>query len=259
MRFSDSISYSVKKTTWSGSGMRTVNFKFDMKATRPMVVTNSSSVTDIGVPQGLPKESQPSIKIQTNSGTSYNRQKTAAPVNNYNPQPRPSMNSNPPRPTLGHPPVQARPLQPSFTAPPAQQQFSARPSPSRPPFNAPTQAASRPAQPMAASMNQLGMQQLKGTGAARPMASTMPHRGSNTSMSTPDLLVGTSSAATFGRNRPNQPVPPKPTVAKPKVEQCKALYDYNAREADELTLKNGDVITLVHRGNNDFQEKLFLF
>ena len=40
-----------------------------------------------------------------------------------------------------------------------------------------------------------------------------------------------------------------PIAAKPKMlPQCKAIYDYDANDTDELTFKEGDTIELVKKG-----------
>lgn len=44
----------------------------------------------------------------------------------------------------------------------------------------------------------------------------------------------------------------KPRLAAPsskKLATCKALYDYSATEADELTFSAGDMITIVSKGD----------
>ena len=46
--------------------------------------------------------------------------------------------------------------------------------------------------------------------------------------------------------------PPKarkpPPAPKPSLPQCKALYDYDATDTDELTFKENDIIELVNQG-----------
>ena len=60
-------------------------------------------------------------------------------------------------------------------------------------------------------------------------------------------------------NRPpgqqqQQPKPPvlQRTMRKPKVElnypKCKALYDYNAADSDELTFRENDTIYILQEG-----------
>ena len=49
--------------------------------------------------------------------------------------------------------------------------------------------------------------------------------------------------------------PPKarkpPPAPKPSLPQCKALYDYDATDTDELTFKENDIIEVVSQGKYD--------
>ena len=49
--------------------------------------------------------------------------------------------------------------------------------------------------------------------------------------------------------------PPKarkpPPAPKPSLPQCKALYDYDATDTDELTFKENDIIEVVSQGMYD--------
>ena len=46
--------------------------------------------------------------------------------------------------------------------------------------------------------------------------------------------------------------PPKtrkpPPAPKPSLPQCKALYDYDATDTDELTFKENDIIEVISQG-----------
>ena len=47
----------------------------------------------------------------------------------------------------------------------------------------------------------------------------------------------------------NRAKKPKPAQApKPSLPKCKALYDYDATDTDELTFKEGDIIDIVKEG-----------
>jgi hypothetical protein len=52
-------------------------------------------------------------------------------------------------------------------------------------------------------------------------------------------------------NKP--PISQRTTVRKPKPElnypKCKALYDYNAADNDELTFRENDIIYILQEGN----------
>lgn len=52
-----------------------------------------------------------------------------------------------------------------------------------------------------------------------------------------------------GRGGAKPSVPPPPTAKRPAGPKCKALYDYEARDADELTIHEGDVIDLINEGS----------
>jgi myosin-1 len=43
--------------------------------------------------------------------------------------------------------------------------------------------------------------------------------------------------------------PPPPPPAK-KLPTCRALYDYEAREADEMSIRTGEVITVIKKGDD---------
>ena len=42
---------------------------------------------------------------------------------------------------------------------------------------------------------------------------------------------------------------PKPAAKpKPKLPMCRAIYDYDAQDTDELNVREGDVIELINKG-----------
>jgi hypothetical protein len=66
------------------------------------------------------------------------------------------------------------------------------------------------------------------------LASNLQHQQKWSSM---DGLSG-------GLSRPRPP-PPAPKAA---MAQCRAIYDYNAKEADEISIRAGDIITIISKG-----------
>ncbi|KAF2858423.1 BAR-domain-containing protein [Piedraia hortae CBS 480.64] len=83
-----------------------------------------------------------------------------------------------------------------------------------------------------------------------------PHAG-NLSAGSPDVnrSVSTGSNWTSAARAKGKPAPPPPkpkpaALSKPPVETCEALFDYDAQAADDLSFKQGDVITIVQRSDN---------
>lgn len=257
--FTDSIQYSVKKTTWDRSGSRTLTFTTEISAEAPKVINNSSSRTDIGVPVGLPKDSQPAVKAASQpSGKKYvpptkkvdylAAKKNSPPGSPPVRPPLPPTNSYPAPPTdvpriVGRPPAMV-------PAPMGQRKVSnnlgvtpqltkSTPDLSSGGFN-PVQninlgrPALRPAIPVSASnSNFSGSNTIKTASPFRPPPSAAV-RPPSASVNNLAAIAATKKAA---------PPPPKP-----KVEQCKALYNYEAREADELSFAQGDIITIITKG-----------
>lgn len=64
---------------------------------------------------------------------------------------------------------------------------------------------------------------------------------------------GAAAAAGPGRAAPGRPAPPPaarpppPARPKPKLPQARALYDYEAQDADELLLRTGDMVSIVKK------------
>lgn len=94
------------------------------------------------------------------------------------------------------------------------------------------------------------------TGAPRrPSQPQMVRAGSSRRMGAPPAAAAAAARAAMGGARAAAAAAPPPTVKKPpvkprrKVPQCRALYDYESRDVDELSLKVGDVIQIVSNSN----------
>lgn len=58
------------------------------------------------------------------------------------------------------------------------------------------------------------------------------------------------------RNRPPPKARKKPPAApKPNLPMCKAVYDYDATDTDELTFKEGDIIEIIKEGLYEVDRK----
>jgi len=70
-----------------------------------------------------------------------------------------------------------------------------------------------------------------------PPPTNPPPSNNNTNTNTPPRTLPTPQT-------PNRP-PPTTQPPKQKQPQCKAMYNYTAQDDDELTIKKGDVITII--------------
>ncbi|KAJ3223377.1 Unconventional myosin-Ie [Chytriomyces hyalinus] len=208
VNFSDSIKYTVKKTTWQSGGIFELKFIADGAVKMP-TMKSSGKVTEVRVSPGLPKNSQPK------ASTVMQRQ-PASSTRGGGPQKSSYASSVPAsRPSYGS---QQAPPPPVSSSPAFQHNNTG--------FRLPSQSG--------------------GLGNRSP-SSTSP-AGSSTNL----------AAAAAAKKKPPPPLPP----AK-KLPQCKALYDYDATEADELSFKAGDIITIVSKdegwwtGNLRGQKGLF--
>ncbi|KAI3647870.1 hypothetical protein MP228_008091 [Amoeboaphelidium protococcarum] len=308
IQFQDTIQYSVKKTTWDRGGQRTLTAVYDQKGGAVVkVVSNSSSSTTVGVPPGLPRDSQPQVRMQQQQFRSTQAQRGPAPQ-------RPAMNVSSynapaiPAPVVngggggGMPqmPQQMRPQLPTSRPPavavaaPASQAHYRPPAglhapppaslPSRPPMQIPQQQGGAVRKNSAAQMGMGGIaiQSLPSlappqSGAVRP---SMPPQNApsfgrpapanmNASFGRPpvgNVGAGMQQQQQFqqqqqyqqqqqlgqsmnGLGVKNRPPPPAVAPPKPKQMQYKALYTYQAKEADELGFNVGDVITIINKDN----------
>ncbi|KAJ3063665.1 Unconventional myosin-Ie [Podochytrium sp. JEL0797] len=223
INFTDNIKYSVKKTTWQSGGMHELKFMNDNAVKMPTLKAHGKGA-EVRVPGGLPKNSQP------RPSTVMQRQD---PPKSYSSAPAS-------RPAYGQ-----QQQQPSSYGQQQQQQQYQQPSP----VASTSQGFQRPSQSGAPANGGFKLP----TPAAAPFGG---YGGANTPNSGASASPNFSAAA--AKKKPPPPLPP----AK-KLPQCKALYDYEASEADELTFRAGDVITIVSKeegwwtGNLRGQKGLF--
>ncbi|KAI8803169.1 P-loop containing nucleoside triphosphate hydrolase protein, partial [Cladochytrium replicatum] len=82
--------------------------------------------------------------------------------------------------------------------------------------------------------------QLKSYRATSKVGSAV-HSNLKSSAASGTVNIATAQTGTTGKKRPPPPPPAK------KLPTCKALYDYDASEADELSFHAGDIITIVSK------------
>lgn len=65
-----------------------------------------------------------------------------------------------------------------------------------------------------------------------------------------NFSVGTQPSAPAADNGAARPRPPPPSRPGPRVERCRALYDFTAEDNTELPLRKGDVINIIKKGQD---------
>ena len=259
-----SMRYSVKKTRWESAGFRMINFAIDRSKAAATVLQTNSKGTDIVSPIGLPSDSQPSpaSRQMPAKATQSSRQ----PVRGAN---APTYGGSVVRPSLpsGPPPQLPNQRAPQSVGVP---QVSHQGLPNRSANRSDTSIHSNPqglrssqsVGQLTGSATQLNARPAFGSNSSIPNGAQggvrLPFAGSAGNVNAGAQSVSGSQNAinrlpqAVGSNGqlasvPARPKPPAPPPSRPKVAQCRALYDYRAQEADELTLAVGDVITIVSK------------
>ena len=186
INFSDSITYTVKKTTFDRKGTRTLHF--ERGSTKSALLKGKGSGATISIEPGLPKDSEPGFHSQ-------------------------SAPSGPRRGGSAGGPGGRRTSGGAHRGPPGGRGGFGGAAPGRP-STGPNAGRGR------------------GPAPTGPPTSTGGARGGRRAAPPPPVQ----------RARP----PPRP---KPAVPQCRALYDYDAQDTDELTIRAGDIITIVNKDN----------
>ncbi|XP_045106073.1 unconventional myosin-Ie-like isoform X2 [Portunus trituberculatus] len=279
LNFTNNITYSVKKMRWGMNSQKKLVFTTGT-GKEPEFVSSGNTLT-IKVPPGLPNTSWPTGKrvitpdIRMLGATLNASSNKKLPVHkkrtppNHHPSPPASHHSPPagnqraapgfpPRP-IGQPPRPSLGLTSHFPLRPTMPPPSPSPSfnPSRPPMGTESPPTTRNG---SASGGGGG-----GGGSGRPM---MPGQNRfvarNPSFNNPSPIrppmhqirpppppsdPPPEDQPTVGTRPPFGVRPPVPlNKPKPKKPQVRALFDYNARDSDEMSFSAGDVLDLEEEG-----------
>ncbi|KAI8818072.1 amoeboid myosin I-like protein [Fimicolochytrium jonesii] len=169
LTFTDTIKYTVKKTTWQSGGTQEIRFVSD-PAHKVAFVKNNGKVTEVRINPGLPMDSRPG-QVASSSGPR---------VANV--------------------------------------------------------AAGYGRAPSAAAATSYGGAPAGGGGGVQAAASRFGGGG----FALPQVGGGSPAAA-------RKKLPPPPPPKKAALPTCRALYDYEASEADELSFKANDVISIINQ------------
>ncbi|KAI8925857.1 P-loop containing nucleoside triphosphate hydrolase protein [Entophlyctis helioformis] len=213
--FTDNIKYTVKKTTWQSGGTVEIRFTTD-SSIKYAVYKNNGKVTEIRSPSGLPKDSRPSNRTLFENA----RKPAGAAAGAYRGGSAAAAASS------------------QYAAPPQQQQQQQQPNQFRPPNFAQQAQQAQQKSPTGIRAGFGG----SGGNVASVAASFGGSNGNVYGSSGSVSSTGNVSAATAAAAKKKIPPPPPPAK---KVPRCKALYNYDATEADELSFKVGDVITIT--------------
>jgi len=227
--FNDNLEYTIKKEGFGGGGKKVIKFVKDPSVHSPTMVKGVMKV-----PPGLPKDSR-NMQITINSAPrgKQQQQQQRGPPQGYQQQQQPQFQ------------------QQQYQQPPPQQQFQ-----QQPPFQQPRGGMGMPGAggPPRGGMGMPGAGgPPRGGFGAPPPTGNMG--GSNPAMNAGPPRGGMGMPGAGGPPRGGAAGKPMPPPAnKPKLPQCRALFAYNATEADELSFQPGDVITITNKENEGWWE-----
>ncbi|KAK4299769.1 hypothetical protein Pmani_027986 [Petrolisthes manimaculis] len=281
LNFINSFEFHVRKTGWGGGGARRV-IVTQGSSSHPEFLHSRSTLT-VQISRGLPSTSRPGthrditpdiirLTSQVNSFSSSRPSNGHKPSQGSNHNPRtapvrktsnPQASNPPPRP-VGKAP---RPKGHSLIQSPAQRPAG---SPSYPSVRTPRPVTSstvprRPTgnAPLPPGQNNSGNGFIKSNSSATntSYSSNPPFRLPMTLQQPPPppltpppvnqpmipAHVLQQEGSRRNKHRVQPPLPTKPVIEKPKphIPQVKAIYSYDASDADELSFQEGDVLQLV--------------
>lgn len=251
LNFINSFDYHVKKTRWGGGGIRKVVFT-DGSTDEPLFSSVGSTLT-VRIAHGLPSTSRPglhrvitpdvialagimTVPVETknwhgslHTGNLSIRQ----PLKNVQQIPRPAKPIQrgfiPPRP------VGPAPLPPVMQGSPVNMGRGGSHSHARSPFNSSVR------HPQFTENPPFRLPQLNSN---IPQVQPPPPPPDPAPPNQPTIGAGSNPHSSHsGPRRP--PVPPPAKLLKPKIPQVMALYSYDARDTDELTFEEGDIMQLL--------------
>lgn len=278
VNFSDKIQYTVKKGGFmDGAGTRLVTFGYGN--TKAALIKPSGKGGSVTIEQGLPKDTRPNLQPQRLQSSGGSGGRGRAPVGGGSRGPAPTRGGGA---AGGGPPRMAAPPQPQAYQPQQQQDDFDDDTPA--PAPAPTRPAGGPP-PMRGGPAPRGGGGPPMRGAPAPRGSAPPMRGGGappmrgapaggappamaTAAGGPPRGGGPSAGpargapggavrgAPAGRGAPpgvrgGGPAggPGRPAAPKPAGPRCKALYDYDAADADELSFKADMIIEIINKDN----------
>jgi len=229
------INYTVKKTKWSSGGIYNLQF-----------IEDSTILTNIEGMDGVPKAGKAMIKPRNKGAEIRMPPGLPASTRPVHKEPPPT-NTYRAAPKKNPPPIKAQIPISNYT-PPQQQNGSVTPPPQSPLTNYTTPA-------LAASATRVN-----------PLSSAILAKAqtkSNTYNNEVSSPTATSAAAKFGKvntaksptsaNQRISQIKKKPAPAPPpkkKLPTVKAIYAYQASEADELSFSAGDIIYVITKDDS---------
>jgi myosin-1 len=264
VHFADNLEFTIKKEGWGGGGLRSI--KFLLGASAQQVLKASGKGLTVEIADGLPSNTRPGVvkvgvgsknkiargmETKTPSGNNLASNGTSVHIINM-------INANQ---THGHHIASQRQNtispEPSGNFASANQiRFRPPPPPTDPaPPNQPTMlpggirlpvfpnnASNHRASAKNSGQNLVNNKSSHTEPSYRTNPNQKQYNKSEGPLQNPVRSVkahsGVKPVPGAGRPKPN----PKPVIVYP---QCKALYDYDARDVDELSLREGDIVDIL--------------